>query len=152
MQKWGWRKDYETIRNKILEIQNRHTQASVILLGDFNTTFNVYERNGTIQSPAEINIARKIQTLLVDFNLIDCWENDTTKMTWRHGEKMSRLDRIQWSYEINANREAKIETDWTYTQSDHCAVIVRFKQKVDRRNTNKIVIKSLCSTKSLLEL
>ena len=129
---------YETIRNKILEIQNRHTQASVIILGDFNTTFNSYERNGTTQTTAEINTARKIQTLFLDLNLIDCWEKDKTRMTWRHGEKMSRLDRIQWSYEINTGIEAKIITDWTYTQSDHCAVIVRFKKNYDHRKTDKI--------------
>ena len=36
-------KYYETIRNKITEIQNRHTEANVILLGDFNTTFNNHD-------------------------------------------------------------------------------------------------------------
>ena len=91
------------------------------------------------RSPTEINIARKIKTLFLDLNLIDCWENDKTKMTWRHGEKMSRLDRIQWSYEMNVGNKTKIETDLTYTQSDHGAVIVRFKNNHDRRRVDKIV-------------
>ena len=132
-------KYYETIRDKILEIQNRHTEASVIILGDFNTTFNNYERNGTTRTPTEISIARRIETLFLDFNLTDCWESDKTKMTWRHGEKMSRLDRIQWSYEINSGTEANPSTDWTYTQSDHCAVVVRIKKNFDHRRKDKIV-------------
>ena len=120
-------KFYEVITSKIKEIKNRHIDSSTIILGDFNTTFEMYERNGTIRSPSEVNVAKKIQYLLSDFNLIDCWENDKTKMTWRHGQKMSRLDRIKWSQEINVKKDFKIDTDWTYTQSDHCAVIVKLK-------------------------
>ena len=58
-------------------------------------------------------------------------------MTWRHGEKMSRLDRIQWSDELNTTL-ISTETDWSYTQSDHCAVIVRLGQ-IQPRRRDKIV-------------
>ena len=37
---------------------------------------------------------------------------------------MSRLDRIQWSESL-CDGTIKLNTDWTYTQSDHCAVTVK---------------------------
>ena len=40
---------------------------------------------------------------------------------------MSRLDRIWWSPELDGGNNYKVQTDWTYTQSDHCAVIVKLK-------------------------
>ena len=59
-------------------------------------------------------------------------------MTWKHGNKMSRIDRIQASKEIMDNYE--VETDWTYTESDHCAVIVKMKQRQFRKRDNIVRI------------
>ena len=61
----------------------------------------------------------------------------TAGMTWRHGDKMSRLDRIQWSRDLDLKVKS-IETDWSYTQSDHCAVVVKLGQPI-RRTYDKIV-------------
>ena len=51
--------------------------------------------------------------------------------------KMSRLDRIQWSQDLDLKVKS-IETDWSYTQSDHCAVVVKLGQPI-RRTYDKIV-------------
>ena len=73
----------------------------IIILGDFNTTFNPSERNNTTRSNREISCAKKISELLDVFNLLDCWDSNETAMTWRHGDKMSRIDRIKWSDTID---------------------------------------------------
>ena len=44
-------------------------------------------------------------------------------MTWKHGDKMSRIDRILWSKGLNL-LPGGVKTDWTLTTSDHAAVIV----------------------------
>ena len=84
------------------------------------------------------NMAKKIKSIVEDLNLKDCWDGVTNNsMTWRHGDKMSKLDRIQWSKDLNIKMKL-LETDWSYTQSDHCAVIVKLGEVV-RKNFDKIV-------------
>ena len=118
---------FENIKLKVDEFLSKHIDAKVIILGDFNTTFKDDKRNGTTRSSSERNIAIKIDSCLNDLGLTDCWEGYNNKMTWRHGNKMSRLDRVKWSQELSAGGKMEVETDWTFTQSDHCAVIVKLK-------------------------
>ena len=130
-------KFFESIKRVIDEIATRHNDTNVIILGDFNTTFKWMERNGTSRLKAEITISKKIKQCFNELDLTDCWDLDNSnKMTWRHGEKMSRLDRIQWSHDVSHDMKLFIDTDWTYTQSDHCALIVKIshptKLKYDR--------------------
>ena len=97
-------------------------------MGDYNTTFNGLERLGTNRTKSEINIANKIEQIMEDLHLRDCWEGaNNNSMTWRHGTKMSRLDRIQWSRDLDLKVKS-IESDWSYTQSDHCAVVLKLGQ------------------------
>ena len=72
----------------------------------------------------------------MDLNLVDCWEKNNSKMTWRHGDKMSRLDRIQWTDSLSTER-FELDTDWSYTQSDHGAVIVKLIK--NKRKYHKVV-------------
>ena len=46
---------------------------------------------------------------------------------------MSKLDRIKWSNELVSDMRIQTHTDWTYTQSDHCAVIVKLRQSNKRK-------------------
>ena len=59
-------------------------------------------------------------------------------MTWKHGSKMSRIDRIQASEDFMRNLE--VTTDWTYTDSDHCAVIAKVNLDQVRRRDNIVRI------------
>ena len=129
---------FETIKEEIDKIRIKYEDAKVVIMGDYNTTFNDLERLGTKRSKCEIKIANKIKSLMADLHLTDCWEgvNDNS-MTWRHGDKMSRLDRIQWSRDLDLKVKT-IESDWSYTQSDHCAVITKLGQSI-RNNYDKIV-------------
>ena len=97
----------------------------MVILGDFNTTFWPSERINTSRSKSEVVVATKIKDLFNDWNVRDCWNEFDSTMTWRHGDKMSRLDRIQWSNGLSINcSKIETKTDWTLTTSDHSAVIV----------------------------
>ena len=127
---------FETIKREIDNLTTKNNEAKVIVMGDYNTTFNNNERQGTIRSKAEIKTANSINRIMDDLHLKDCWEGvSNNAMTWRHGDKMSRLDRIQWSSDLNFKIK-QLETDWSYTQSDHCAVVIKigetFKRKFDK--------------------
>ena len=129
----------EFFKNVKAEIDNfiiKYPEANVIVMGDYNTTFEQHERIGTSRTRSEITVAKKIETIFADIALKDCWEGVTNNpMTWRHGDKMSRLDRIQWSKNLDL-RLNYTKTDWSYTQSDHCAVVVKLggtvKKKFDK--------------------
>ena len=69
-----------------------------------------------------------------DLALIDCWRSDASSMTWKHGYKMSRIDRVLASKEFLMKHE--VTTDWTYTDSDHCAVIVNISLDIVKRKSN----------------
>ena len=63
-------------------------------MGDFNTTFYSTDRQNTTRSNAEVKIAEKIQGLIDNLDLSDSWQQGDANMTWRHGDKMSKIDRI----------------------------------------------------------
>ena len=124
---------FNMIKMEIVALQAKYPESKVLLLGDFNTTFNDSERQGTTRTKGESLVANKITTILNDLDLFDCWEkNGHNEMTWRHGDKMSRLDRIKWSATLEYAAYETI-TDWSYTQSDHSAVIVKIKDNQNRR-------------------
>ena len=64
-------------------------------------------------------------------------------MTWRHGEKMSRLDRIQWSKSLNLIHTGT-KVDWCLTTSDHAAVVVTL--KANRKNLKRSTITRIDTT------
>ena len=116
---------FKKIREEIDKLQNKYNEAKVIIMGDYNTTFDDAERLGTSRSRAEEIISKKVTQIFESLDLRDCWDNSNhNTMTWRHGVKMSRLDRIQWSESL-CSGTTKVNTDWTLTQSDHSAVIVK---------------------------
>ena len=73
------------------------------MMGDYNTTFEETERIGTSRSSNEKSVANRIMRTFENLLLRDCWEgNISNSMTWRHGTKMSRLDRIWWSNDLDS--------------------------------------------------
>ncbi len=66
---------------------------------------------------------------LEDLNLSDAWShvNKSGCYTWRRGDRgevMSRLDRI--FSRLNGFKLNSIVTDWTFTTTDHAAVVAEF--------------------------
>ena len=122
---------FDFISLSVNDIIDKNPEAKIVILGDFNTTFHNLERNGTTRSRGEDLIANRIMTTFKNMDMIDCWNPhnihpDYATMTWRHGGKMSKLDRILWSNTVDLTWQSTT-TDWTYAQSDHCAVIVKLK-------------------------
>ena len=133
-------KYFETLSeniDKLLEIDN---DAHVIIMGDFNTTFNSGERIHTEWSNAEKRSALQIKHILDNFSLTDCWANQSSTMTWRHGDKMSKIDRILFATSLDMQVDT-LRTDWSYTDSDHSAVILKLKSKIKvaRPRQNRVV-------------
>ena len=134
---------FRQIREKIDFFQeNEVDDLKIIMLGDFNCVNRKNERINTAFSKAEQRISAEINDIFNDLMLTNCWEYRHTDMTWRHGDKMSRIDRIYWSQNIVHDKRSTV-TDWTYTESDHAAVVVNLsnngkiglKPKVTRLDT-----------------
>ena len=116
---------FKKIRDSIVQLMSNNEECGILLLGDFNTTFCSSDRMNTLRSKMEITCAEKINELLEDFNLTDCWSSYDNSMTWRHSSKMSRIDRIKWS--LNGTFIKSTTADWSITTSDHAAVITTLK-------------------------
>ena len=129
---------FNEIKTNIERLSNLYDTSQVILLGDYNTTFSNHERINTKRSRPEILAAEKITNMFESLMLTDCWVNDMSSMTWKHGNKMSRIDRIQASKDLMYNYE--VETDWSYTESDHCAVIVKVSTNQPKKRDNIVRI------------
>ena len=116
---------FNRIYKSICHLMQINDNCEIVIIGDFNTTFWPSERINTTRSNRESKIADEITELFKDLNMVDCWDKYENTMTWRHGEKMSRIDRIQWSkgLELHLQRR-KTEAYWTMTLSDHAAVTV----------------------------
>ena len=107
-------------------------------MGDFNTTFWPSERINTTRSKREIEVAIKIKEIFEDLVIIDCWGQHDDTMTWKHGNKMSRIDRIQWTRNLGQTLTHNVGVDWTITSSDHAAVIVELKPQRIKHNRSVI--------------
>ena len=113
---------FQSVIDQIESYRSSYDEAKIIVMGDFNTTFHLTDRQNMTRSKAEINTAERIQGLLDNLELSDTWPKGDDRMTWRHGDKMSKIDRIYISESLGNN--VKVTTDWFITESDHCAVSV----------------------------
>ena len=109
---------------------------NIILLGDLNTVFEDYECKHRSFLPREKRIAASVKRSLEGLSLTDCWEaaNDNTTHTWRKGKQSSRLDRIM--YLLDNCKQTSCNTDWTFTNSDHAAVIVEIELREPKGHTS----------------
>ena len=125
---------FKEVKEKInILLEEGPTRSKIIILGDFNLAFYSSDRINTVYTNKEHIIGGQIINVLKDFELTDCWDINKLDMTWRHGQKMSRIDRILWSQEFEYDKNL-VSTDWTYTESDHAEVIVNLSH---RRNPTK---------------
>ena len=128
---------FKEVCDQIDLFRSTYDESKIIFMGDFNTTFYSTDRQNTLRSNAEIKAAEKIQGLLDNLELTDSWPQGDANMTWRHGNKMSKIDRIYVSYGLINNM--KIATDWSVTESDHCAVILTINETISPRPHSRIV-------------
>jgi len=118
----------EYFQNFIRLVENVQTH-NIVIGGDFNITMNDSDRFNRQTCAGERNIASNLSSELNRLGLMDCWEGKEG-MTWRRGNSMSKLDRIYVN--LTDYILADINTDWTLCESDHAAVLTRFR-KIDRR-------------------
>ena len=73
---------FQKIRESIDQLQSSEpVNCPVIILGDYNLTFNKKERINTIFTKKEKQIGDEINDIFDDLQLIDCWEYGKNDMT-----------------------------------------------------------------------
>jgi hypothetical protein len=105
--------------------------CDVIMGGDFNVTLDESDRLNRGATPGELELARYIKESANNFNLEDVWHL-RSGFTWRKRKQMSKLDRIFTrlsNYDLS-----NLNTEWTFTTSDHAAVITEFVHKVKTKH------------------
>jgi hypothetical protein len=103
----------------------------VIIGGDFNVTLDDSDRHNRGATPGELELARYIKESAHNFNLEDVWHL-RSGFTWRKRKTMSKLDRILTrlsNYDLS-----NLNIDWTFTTSDHAAVITEFTHKIKTKH------------------
>ena len=109
----------------------RDPTDDVYIMGDFNTVFEPYEVQFRTYSTQEQRHSRLIKQLIDSLALEDVWQQDKVSLTWRQtgSRKSSRLDRVYYQHCLE---KTNCTVDWTFTNSDHGAVMVTFS---DPKNT-----------------
>jgi exonuclease III len=110
--------------------------CDIILAGDFNVTLRDVDRHNRGTTINEDSVAKLVIDNVTTADLSDVWDlNKKSGMfTWRRGKIMSRLDRIYTRLE--GYQQSSITVDWTYTTTDHAAVVATFKVKVRTKKRN----------------
>lgn len=109
----------------------------VYIMGDFNKVFEPYEVHSRAFSPQEQRHSRHIKQIIDSLALENVWQHDKVTLTWRQqgSRKSSRLDRIYYQVRLE---KISCTVDWTFTNSDHGAVIASFTDPVnDKPRTQK---------------
>ena len=152
---------FTKIRESINDLRAGN-DLDIVILGDFNTVMSSSERINTNYSNAERRVSKHILKIFEDLFLTDCWGKGSRAMTWKHGDKMSKIDRV-WLSDGLQQGKMIVFTDWTYTESDHAAVIVEINDRefinaeritrIDTRFMSNVLLKHrfLCELKQKLE-
>ena len=121
---------FNQVKDAINEI--REPEDDVILAGNLNTIFEDFECKNRSFTAREKTQSNRIKQILKEITPNDCWQNNKTTHTWRKNRQSSRLDRIM--YEVAGWKLKQCEADWTFTNSDHAAVIATFEQSGPKMN------------------
>jgi len=105
---------YERLVALIDELENKYVlhEPDLIILGDFNIPFEV-EMSKNMSEKAR---ARTLFEYFNSLGVVDCWKPNDNRITLKGGH--SRLDRIL--YRLQGDFVESLDTDWTFTVSDHC--------------------------------
>jgi hypothetical protein len=97
-----------------LERKYLFNEPNLIIVGDFNLPLEPGVNHHT--NEAEARRAGTLAEQLERKGLTDCWKVNDDRFTYKTAR--SRLDRIL--YRLDFEFTEKLETDWTFINSDHC--------------------------------
>ncbi len=116
-----------------LELKYILNEPNLIIAGDFNIPLD--KDRSMFGSDSEFERAMSLVQQFENKGLIDSWKEDDYRFTFKTA--YSRLDRIL--YRLNVTYKEKLETDWTFTNSDHCLVKLWLNEMRTRSNKDRIV-------------
>jgi len=125
---------YEKLFMLIEEFENKYVlnEPDLIVLGDFNLPF----KSGMSKNISEKNRAGIVSEFFTSLGLIDCWKPNDNRITLKGGH--SRLDRIL--YRLQGDFIESLDTDWTFTTSDHCLLTLCLKSDPSQRQKARRVV------------
>jgi len=125
---------YERLGRLIDELETKYlfNEPELILMGDFNLPLEP----DFISNVADKVRARNLSEYFSSLGLIDCWKTNDNRITQKSGQ--SRLDRVL--FRLAGKYCEALTTDWTFTTSDHCLIMLVLKkaQKETRRVNKRI--------------
>jgi len=132
-------REQDEFYNKLLEIVEElegkylFSEPNLIILGDFNLPL---EPNATHHSnEVESRRAGELAARLEQKGLTDCWKINDERFTYKTAR--SRLDRIM--YRLDFDLTEKLETEWTFINSDHCLLRMTLSPARIDHSRNRVV-------------
>jgi exonuclease III len=124
---------YNDLFNIIEELERKYlfNKPNLIILGDFNIPLELSNHHN---NDGEAKRAKKLIGSIEQKGLIDCWKKGDDRFTYRTAR--SRLDRI--TYRLELEYTEKLETDWTFTISDHCLLKVMLTPKSSSPSQSRV--------------
>jgi exonuclease III len=115
---------YNDLFSIIEELERKYlfNEPNLIILGDFNIPLELSSHRS---NDCEVKRAKKLMESIEQKGLMDCWKDGEDRFTYKTAR--SRLDRITYRLDFDFNE--KLETDWTFTISDHCLLKVTLTSK-----------------------
>ena len=130
---------FESVVQKVLELQTTYNCEKVILGGDLNLVFAEHEVKNRCISSAEKRMSTAVEQIFDTAELTDVWKLAADKnFTWttsRNGkQQFSTLDRILFNKSKLILKETDVEVDWSLSMSDHAMVRAFFDDPAANRN------------------
>ena len=129
---------FDQVFESVLEFSERFESAHIIMAGDYNLIFCATEAKNRQYSPQERRVADYVKERVETLALADCWTGRGA-FTWRrpNTDIFSTIDRVLFS--PGSIELASVRANWSYSFSDHAAVIACFKLKAkDKLQRSKI--------------
>jgi hypothetical protein len=126
---------YETLFEIIEELERKYlfNEPDLIILGDFNLPLEL--NKNCYSSDSELGRAKSVIERIERKGLIDCWKVNDERFTYKTAQ--SRLDRIM--YRFQKTYADKLETDWTFTSSDHCLLHLALNHVQEKQAYTRVI-------------
>ncbi len=125
---------YKNLINIVDDLERKYlfNEPNLVILGDFNLPLEL--NRDCHNNDSELARARFISEKLVRINLTDCWKLNDDRYTYKTAS--SRLDRIMFRFENEYSE--KLETDWTFTTSDHCLLKLKLNRARGTQSRSRV--------------
>ena len=119
---------YDKVFETVSELSDRFDCPNILIAGDFNLVFTTTETKNRNYSAQEKRVAKFVKDKMSELNLADSWEGHEA-FSWRrpNTNTFSLIDRILYSRQTIDLTE--IKDNWSYSFSDHAAVMAKLKLK-----------------------